>query len=131
MLLELLCSFFFLFSTTKTHSSLDIWGTVTLNILQKGILNMFIRIFLLEPSNYASWNSLLVCQFANYLINKIIVLRNQQLVKFYENNNLGLGDRQKIFQKIGFIVGWLFFLKHPVVQMLKIATILNPFCINV
>ena len=48
-----------------------------------------------------------------------------------ENNNLGLGDQQKNFQKIRFIVGQLFFLKHPVVQLLKIVTILNPFCINV
>ena len=39
--------------------------------------------------------TLLVYQFTNYLITKTIVLSNQKLVTFYENNNVGLCDQQK------------------------------------
>ena len=36
-----------------------------------------------------------------------------------ENNNLGLGDQQKNFQKIRFIVGQLFFFETPCSSTVK------------
>ena len=78
---------------------------------------MYFRIFLLSIlftilSNYDPLNSLLIFQFPKYLINKTIVLSNQQLVKFYENNNLGLCGLQTLFKKLYLTWGG-FFLKHP------------------
>ena len=67
-----------------------------LESLQKKVFSIiFISILSTEPSNYDPWKSLPVCQLPNYLINKAIVLSNQQIVKFYENNNLGLCGLQK------------------------------------
>ena len=68
----------------------------------------FISIFSPELSTYDPWNSLLVCQFPKNLINKTIVLRNQPLVKLYENNNLGLCDLQKLLKKLYLTWGGFF-----------------------
>ena len=70
--------------------------------------NIFISIFSPELSNYDPWNSLLVCQFPSYPINKAIVLNNQQLVKFCENNNLRLRGVQKFFKKLHLMWGSCF-----------------------
>ena len=70
--------------------------------------NIFISTLFLEQSNYDPWNSLLVCQFPNYLINKTIVLSNQQLTKVYENNNLGLIGLQKFSKKLDLVWGGFF-----------------------
>ena len=45
----------------------------------------------------------LLVQFPNYLINKTIVLNNQQLLKFYENSDL-----QKFFKKLDLTWGGFF-----------------------
>ena len=98
-----------IFSTTKTCSNFDNWGIVTLNLSKKKVFsNIFISILSTEPSNYDPWKSLLVCQLPNYLINKAIVLSNQQIVKFYENNNLGLCGLQKVSKKLHFMWGGFF-----------------------
>ena len=57
--------------------------------------NIFVGILFPKPFNYDPWNSLLFSQFPNYLINKTIVLSNQQLVTFYENISSGLCDLEK------------------------------------
>ena len=102
MLLELLCSFSFekLFCN---KNSFIFWYLRHCNIEslpEKIFSSIFIRILSPELSNYDPWNSLLVCQFLNYLINKTIVLINQQLVNIYENNNLRLCGLQKFFKKL-------------------------------
>ena len=102
MLLELLCSFSFekLF---YSKNSFIFWYLRHCNIEslpEKIFSNIFRSILSPELSNYDPWNSLLVCQFLNYLINKTIVLINQQLVNIYENNNLRLCGLQKFFKKL-------------------------------
>ena len=79
------------FSTTKPLFSFNIWAVVTLNHFQERYfrIHIFISILSPEPSNYDPWNSLLDCQFLNYLINKTIVLSNQQLVNFMKITILG------------------------------------------
>ena len=75
---------------------------------EKIFSNIFISILSTEVSNYDPWNSLLICQFQNYLINKTNVLSNQQLVNFYENNNLRLCGLQKFFKKLDLTWGGFF-----------------------
>ena len=76
---------------------------------EKIFLNIFLTILSSELSNYDPWNSLFICQFPDYLINKAVVLSDQQQVNFYENNNLRLCGLQNVFQKIRFNMGRLFF----------------------
>ena len=83
-------SFFFWY---LRHRNID-------SLPEKIFSNIFMSILSPELSNYDLWNSLLVCQFPNYFINKTIVLTNQQLVNFYENNNLRLCGLQNFFKKL-------------------------------
>ena len=78
------------------------------SIPEKIFSNIFISILSPELSNYDPWNSLLNCQFPNYLINKTIALSNQQLVNFYENNNLRLCGLQKFFKRLNLTWGGFF-----------------------
>ena len=79
-----------------------------MTLFQKIFSNIFISILSSELSNYDPWNSLLVCQFPNYLVNKTIVLSNQQLVNFYENSDLKLRDLQKFSKKLDLTWGGFF-----------------------
>ena len=78
------------------------------SLSEKLFSNIFISILSTELSNYDPWNSLHICQFPNSLINKTIVLSNQQLVNFYENNNLGLCGLQIFFKKLDLTWGGYF-----------------------
>ena len=102
MLLELLCSFSFekLFYNKNWFIFWYLRHCNIESLPEKIFSNIFINILSPGLSNYDLWNSLFVCQFLNYLINKTIVLINQQLVNFYENNNLKLFGRQKFFKKL-------------------------------
>ena len=93
------------FSWYLTHCSLE---SPPKNVFS----NIFISILCPELYNYDPWNSLLICQFLYYPINKAIALSNQQLVKFYENNNLWLHRLQTFFKEI--YLKWGIYLKHPV-----------------
>ena len=62
-------------------------------------------------------------QFPNYLINKAIVLSNQQLVKFYENNNLELCDLQQFFKKLNLAWGGVFFETPCTIKNIKYSTL--------
>ena len=113
MLLELLYSFFIRKNFLQQKLLLLLIFHCDLNLLQKKVFsNTFMSILSPALSNYDPWNSLLVCQYPNDPINKTIVLSNQQLVKFYKNNNLGLCGPQKFFKKLDLTWG-SFFLKHP------------------
>ena len=80
--------------------------TEALNLLQKKYFWILLP-FCLPSHLTMTPQTLIVYQFTNYLISKTIVLSNQKLVKFYENNNIGLCDQQKISKKINLM--WVSF----------------------
>ena len=111
MLPELLCSFFYQKKISATFFSYFFWKLRNCNLEsppENVLSNIFIRIWSHELSSYDPWNSLLICQFPNYLINKTVVVSNQRLGKCYENNNLELCDLKIFLEKIIFNVWWLF-----------------------
>ena len=108
MLLELLCNFFFFFY----DNSFFIWYLRYCN-LEYHPERYFKHVYKdFSPLSYLIMTRHTHYSFANSpnnLINKIIVLSYQQLVKFYENNNLRLGDRQNFFKKLDLTWGGFFF----------------------
>ena len=91
---------------------------------EKIFSNIFISFLSPELSNYDPWNSLLVCQFPNYLVNKTIVLSNQQLVNFYENSDLKLRDLQKFSKKLDLTWGG-FFETHCIRYIIRARSLIR------
>ena len=60
-----------------------------------------------------------ICKFPNYLIKKTIFLSTPQLVKFYENNNLGLCSLQTFSKKLYLTRDSFFFVTPCTYIMLK------------
>lgn len=56
---------------------------------------------------------MLVFRFQNESINEAIAQSNQQLVKFYEDNNLRLGCQQEFIRKLD--LTWVRFFKKLIV----------------